>query len=263
MIISASRRTDIPAFFPQWFSKCLSEGFAEVANPFNPSQIRKISLLPEEVDGFVFWTKYPLPFFSCLNTLDQYGFEYYFQFTLTPYPEVVEPGVPNKTAVTRIFKRLSDRLGPARIFWRYDPVLLSPVFTSGYHLREFENLCRQLEGYTLKVIVSFFQPYRKCLKKAINLEIYDPDHHVKELLLQQLSAIAASFGLHLMVCADPVDYTGISKSKCIDNELFHSSEGGIPYARDRHQRGSCQCHESVDIGSYATCRFGCLYCYAS
>ncbi len=263
MIISASRRTDIPAFFPQWFSECLSAGYAEVANPFNPSQIRRVSLLPEDVDGFVFWTKYPLPFFSCLDTLERQGFEYYFQFTLTPYPAEIEPGVPNKPTVTSIFKKLSNRLGPARIIWRYDPVLISPVFTPEYHLREFDNLCRRLEGHTLKVIVSFFQPYRKCLKMTISLGIYDPDHHAKELLIQQLSAIASSYGICLMVCADTEDYAGISRSKCIDNELFHAHEGEIPYTRAKHQRESCQCHESVDIGSYATCRFGCLYCYAS
>lgn len=263
MIISASRRTDIPAFFPQWFSKCLSEGYAEVANPFNPSQIRKISLLPEDVDGFVFWTKYPLPFFSCLDNLDQQGFEYYFQFTLTPYPAEIEPGIPDKLTVTKVFKRLADRLDPSRIMWRYDPIILSPDYTPGYHLRAFENLCRNLEGQTRKVTVSFLHTYRKCQKKTLHLGIYNPDHLARELLIQQLSAIAGSFGISLTVCADPDDYTGIRRAKCIDNALFRASEGGIPYVRAKHQREFCQCHESVDIGSYATCRFGCIYCYAS
>lgn len=263
MIISASRRTDIPAFFPQWFSKCLSVGYAEVANPFNPLQIRKVSLLPHEVDGFVFWTKFPLPFFSCLDSLDQRGFDYYFQYTLTPYPAEIEPGVPGKQTVTKVFKSLADRLGPSRIIWRYDPILLTPVFTPGYHLRAFENLCRNLEGQTRQVIVSFFHPYRKCQKKTRHLGIYDPDPQAKEVLLQHLYALAGSFGIELTVCADPSDYKEIRRAKCIDNALFRAPEGRIPYVRSTHQREFCQCHDSVDIGSYATCGFGCIYCYAS
>ena len=129
MIVSASRRTDIPAFYSDWFFRRLEEGYLYVKNPMNPRQVSKILLSPDTVDCFVFWTKDPGPMMERLSVLNRLGYPYYFQFTLTPYGTDVEPGVPHKNELVRTFRELSCRLGPERVIWRYDPVLLSPSYT--------------------------------------------------------------------------------------------------------------------------------------
>lgn len=139
MIISASRRTDIPAFYSDWFFKRLEEGYLYVRNPMNPGQVSKILLNQDTVDCFVFWTKDPGPMMERLSVLDRLGYPYYFQFTLTPYGADVELGLPHKNELVKTFRELSARLGPERVIWRYDPVLLSPSYTREYHSSGFHG----------------------------------------------------------------------------------------------------------------------------
>ena len=161
MIVSASRRTDIPAFYSDWFFRRLEEGYLYVKNPMNPRQVSKILLSQDTVDCFVFWTKDPGPMMERLSVLDRLGYPYYFQFTLTPYGTDVEPGLPHKNELVRTFRELSCRLGPERVIWRYDPVLLSPSYTREYHFQWFSRLCGSLEGYTHTCVISFLDIYRK------------------------------------------------------------------------------------------------------
>ena len=159
MIISASRRTDIPAYYADWFYNRIREGFVCVRNPMNFHQVSRISLSPDVVDGIVFWTKNPLPLMSRLEELREYPF--YFQFTLTPYGKDVEPGVPSKNdVILPAFQELSRRIGPERVIWRYDPILFTDRYTMDYHITFFSQLARRLESYTRKCIISFVDLYR-------------------------------------------------------------------------------------------------------
>ena len=159
MIISVSRRTDIPAFYSEWFFNRLKAGEVLVRNPMNARQISKIKLTPDAVDGIVFWTKNPAPMLDRLYLLKDYI--YYFQFTLNAYGKEIESGVPSKNRfVIPTFQRLSDLIGPDRIVWRYDPIFLNETYTIDYHIYYFEKLARRLSPFTRKCTISFLDSYR-------------------------------------------------------------------------------------------------------
>ena len=159
MIISASRRTDIPAYYPAWFCNRIREGFVCVRNPMNFHQVSRISLSPDVVDGIVFWTKNPLPLMSRLEELRAYPF--YFQFTLTPYGKDVESvRAQQKRCNPSYLSGAFRRIGPERVIWRYDPILFTDRYTMDYHITFFSQLARRLEGYTHKCIISFVDLYR-------------------------------------------------------------------------------------------------------
>src|SRR5512135_950390 len=130
MIISASRRTDIPAFYSRWFMNRVRAGYCTVPNPFNANQVKRISLLPEEVDVIVFWTRNPRPLFPFLKELDVRGVRYYFQFTLLDNPRSIDPKTPPAESALQTFRALSEQVGPARVIWRYDPLVLSQITPS-------------------------------------------------------------------------------------------------------------------------------------
>ena len=133
MIVSASRRTDLPAYYADWLCRRFSEGYVLVRNPFRPGQVSRLALTEETVDGLVFWTKNPLPLARHLAVFRPYP--YYFQWTLTPYGAPVEPGLPDKRRLVSAFRELAERIGPDRLVWRYDPVLLTPTYTLERHRR--------------------------------------------------------------------------------------------------------------------------------
>ena len=266
MIISASRRTDIPAFYADWFFARLQEGYVHVRNPMNPRQVSQISLLPEVVDGIVFWTKNPAPMMDRLDMLERYT--YYFQFTLTAYQRDVEPNVPSKNDILiPAFEALSKQIGRERVIWRYDPILFNGKYTMDYHVKYFSQLVSKLAGYTEKCTVSFLNFYRKTRKNAAQLGLFDPPAAQKEELLQQFAAMAERAGIYIDTCAEEPDYSryGIARAACIDKDRLERLGGhGLIYLdKDKNQRAECLCAESVDIGAYNTCRHGCLYCYAN
>ena len=265
MIISASRRTDLPAFYSDWLCNRLQAGFAYVHNPMNPKQVSKIALTPDVVDGIVFWTKNPSPMLPKLFVLKEYA--YYFQFTLTPYGRDVETNLPNKNdALVPSFQRLSDAIGPRRVIWRYDPILISPRYTLDDHIEHFETLARRLAGYTTTCIVSFLDFYRSTLHNTKDLGITDPTDEEKRALLSALSSIAQSYGLTMQACAEELDFRScnVSPARCVDAALL-GELSGIPLSsrKDPNQRPECGCSESIDIGMYSTCGNGCRYCYAN
>ena len=161
MIVSASRRTDIPAFHGDWFMKRVQGTYIQVPNPYNPAQISTVSLLPEHVDAFVFWTKNPGPFLPHLEELNQRGFQYYFTYTLNPYETDLEKYLPKLQTRLETFKTLAERLGPDRIQWRYDPVIMNEKYNEDFHLEKFGYLAEQLEGFTWVCITSFLKMYPK------------------------------------------------------------------------------------------------------
>ena len=265
MIISASRRTDIPAFYFRWLGNRLREGFVLVKNPRNPRQVRRISLAPEDVDGIVLWTKNPAPMLPMLSALEPYT--YYFQFTLTPYGTDVEPGLPDKDSVmVPVFQELSERVGKERVVWRYDPILFTDRYTMDYHITFFSQLARRLESYTRKCIISFVDLYRNTQTNMNGLGFATLTEKEIVELAQRLAGIAGRHHLVLETCAEQIDLSpyGIAHGHCIDRTLLEQIAGcRLTLEKDKNQRPECGCMASIDIGMYDTCRHGCRYCYAT
>lgn len=265
MIISASRRTDIPTYYSEWFFNRLREGDVLVRNPMNARQISRISLSPEAVDGIVFWTKNPVPMLSRLGELEPYP--YYFQFTLTAYGRDVEPNLPGKNGVLiPAFQELSRMAGRERVVWRYDPIFLSDRYTVEYHCRYFRVLAAKLGEYTEKCTVSFLDFYRSTARNMRSLHIREMTAAQQREMMERFSEIAGEYGLYIDTCSEAISLEdlGISHASCVDRERLERIGGyRLKVGRDRNQRKECGCAASVDIGAYDTCGNGCLYCYAT
>lgn len=264
MIISASRRTDIPAYYSEWFFRRLREGCFCVRNPVSPRRVSRLSVSPETVDGIVFWTKNPIPMLSRLSELEPYP--YYIQFTLTGYGRDIEPGLPDKRgALIPAFQRLAEQAGAERVVWRYDPILISGRYSAEYHMRAFGEIARSLRGCTRRVVISFVDVYAKNRRALQALEAAAPDDGQIRTLAAAMSAAAAENGMQIFTCAEQADLSAyrVRHGSCVDRELLGRLNGcRLKEKRDRNQRGACGCMESVDIGAYDTCPGGCRYCYA-
>lgn len=261
VILSVSRRTDIPAYYSAWFLNRLGAGFALVPNPHNPLRLSRVALSPESVDCIVFWSKNPGPMADSLPRVEEMGYPFYFQFTLTPYGPQVEPGLPPKEELVRIFRTLSRMVGPKRVVWRYDPVIVDDRYSTVWHLAQFQALCGALEGSAERCIFSFVDPYRHTGNPCRQMT-------QEECLAvtEGFGRIAAEHGFSLFTCAEPLDLSGygVGHAACIDPELVEQVIGcPIRTAKDLGQRPACGCCESVDIGVYNTCPGGCVYCYAT
>ena len=265
MIISASRRTDIPTYYSEWFFNRLREGYVLVRNPMNARHISRISLSPEAVDGIVFWTKNPVPMLSRLGELEPYP--YYFQFTLTAYGRDVEPNLPGKNGVLiPAFQELSRMAGRERVVWRYDPIFLSDRYTVEYHCRYFRVLAAKLGEYTEKCTVSFLDFYRSTARNMRSLHIREMTAAQQREMMERFSEIAGEYGLYIDTCSEAISLEdlGVSHASCVDRERLERIGGyRLKAGRDRNQRKECGCAASVDIGAYDTCGNGCLYCYAT
>lgn len=265
MILSISRRTDIPAFYSEWFFRRIREGFLYVRNPMNPRQVSRIDLSPEVVDCIVFWTKNPAPMLDRLEELREYPF--YFQFTLTGYGRDIEPSLPDKRKeLIPIFQKLSERTGKDRIIWRYDPILINDRYTAEYHLKVFEEIAGCLKNYTEKVVISFVDFYAKTLRNTKGLHIKGLDRKGMTELAKGLAGIAESSGLVIETCAEQTDLqeVGIRHGSCIDKKQIEKIVGcALSLEKDKNQRDACGCFESIDVGAYNTCGNGCRYCYAN
>lgn len=265
MILSVSRRTDIPNYYSEWFFNRLKEGFLYVRNPMNFHQISEIKISPDVVDCIVFWTKNPLPMMERLDELEAYN--YYFQFTLTGYGNDVERNLPNKkTSVIPVFQELSNRIGKEKVVWRYDPIFFSNRYNVQYHLKAFRSIAEALSGYTEKCVISFLDIYPKNKKNMDDLLSYDlSDSELREFA-KELSNIAKENHIKIGSCAEKIDLDeyGIIHNSCIDKELIEKIIGcKLKINKDKNQRIECGCVESVEVGTYNTCKNGCVYCYAN
>ena len=275
MILSVSRRTDVPNYYSEWFYNRIKEGFVYVQNPMNPRQVSKIVLTPEVVDCIVFWTKNPEPMLSRLPELADYN--YYFQFTLTSYGRDVECNVPHKKEkMIPVFKRLSEQIGIRRVIWRYDPILFNKVYTPEYHLKAFSQIAEALNGHADKCVISFVDTYTKNQKAMRDLGVYELGELVREqgdregltleMFSQKLSEIARANRMAIAACAESLNlqHCGITHSCCVDQRLIEEIIGyPLKVKKDKNQRSECGCVESIDIGTYNTCLNGCVYCYAN
>jgi DNA repair photolyase len=264
MIISASRRTDVPAFYGEWFIDRIKAGSVSVKNPFNSKIVRKVFLNPDAVDCIVFWTKNPGPFIDKLKLLGEYS--YYFLFTLTPYDKALERNVPSKKELIGTFRKLSGMIGEERVIWRYDPIIYTGDINMDYHVKNFEFLAGKLHGYTTKCIISFLCMYTKCRKKLEGTGARELNEYEMHALSAKIADIARSYGISTEACAVKTDLSafGIYPSSCIDKALIEKITGKkLETGRDKNQRKECNCYESFDIGQYNTCYHNCLYCYAN
>lgn len=275
MIISASRRTDLPAFYTPWLLNRIKAGYCNWTNPFNPKQRKQINLTMEAVDAFVFWSKNPAPLLPHLPMLDRMGYRYYFQFTLNHYPLSIEPKLPELSARLATFHQLSGQIGAQRVVWRYDPIIISNATPFSYHLETFSQLASALEGATERVVISFLDLYPKLktrlieLKKAWGLEIIDPltasDKYEFVEFCHNLAQLARKNGMEIFTCSEDLDpeLVGIEHGACIDGKLLESMGVRVGLSKDKAQRKNCLCKTSIDIGSYNTCPHNCTYCYAN
>ncbi len=274
MIISASRRTDIPAFYAEWFMNRVRAGYCTVPNPFNLSQVKRNSLLPADVDVIVFWTRNPRPMLPFLRELDVRGYRYYFQLTLLDNPRLIDPKTPPAEAALKTFHDLSEQTDPRRVIWRYDPLVLSQVTPTDFHLQTFERLARSLSGYTQRVVISLVDQYAKARKRlealqqsgASLLPLSNLPAEDFACLMRSLAGIASSNGMEIVSCAEEIDLQpyGIRPGKCVDDEYIREVFGlDVTHQKDPGQRKACGCVVSRDIGMYDSCLFGCRYCYAT
>ena len=265
MILSVSRRTDIPNYYSDWFISRIKEGFLYVRTPMNPHQISRIDLSPDVVDCIVFWTKNPANMIEKLEHLKNYAF--YFQFTLTGYGKDVEPNLPNKREeLIPTFKRLSEKIGKEKVIWRYDPILISKKYTIDYHLKAFEEIASNLANHTEKVVISFIDFYSKTQRNTRELDIRQMTDEEMTKLAEKMAQIASRYNLIIETCAEQINLQGVGTQhgSCIDKKLIERILGCKLIAeKDKNQRRECGCVESVEVGSYNTCLNGCKYCYAN
>lgn len=271
MIISASRRTDIPAFYSEWFMNRIRAGYCTAVNPFNRKQISYVSLKPEDVDVIVFWTKNPEPLMPFLKELDKRGYKYYFQYTLNGYPSMIEPNLPNLDKSLQTFKKLSEQIGAARVIWRYDPILISNTTGINYHKTQIDAIARELEGSTDRLVISVVDEYRKAAYNFRRLESSGvkilrttSENDVHELM-NFIVAISRLRKMEVFSCAEVLNLKdfGIRPGKCIDDAYIRKVFGiKVTAEKDKSQRSECGCVRSKDIGAYDTCFHGCQYCYA-
>ncbi len=262
MIISASRRTDIPSYYSEWFLSRLKAGYVLTRNPFNYSQVFKLPLDKESTDCIVFWTKDACNMLSKLDILDDMGYKYYFQFTVTPYDKMIEPNLRDKAQICNNFINISKKIGKEKVLWRYAPIILNNELDTRYHKIKFAQMCERFQGYTDTVTISFVQKSPK-LKTDIIRDISDVEMIDLAMFIGET---AKYYGMQAKVCCSSLDLSlyGVEKSSCISKERIVKVCGyDIDIKHDKKQREGCGCVQSVDIGSYNSCINGCVYCYAN
>lgn len=275
MIISASYKTDIPAFYGEWFINRLRAGHCKTVNPYG-GQIYTIKLSPENVDGFVFWTKNIGPFLKYLPEIHQTGIPFVIQHSINGYPHELESRVVSSSSTTEHMKRIAREYGPERLVWRYDPILFSSLTDFTWHLQTFRTLAEQLEGTTDEVVVSFAQLYKKTTRNVeeaaqrhgFSWEDHQSWEFVREngrKLVGALAEVALARGMHLKICSQrEFLIEGVHEARCIDVDRLERIVGRS-LSHDVQLKGNrkeCGCFASRDIGEYDTCPHGCVYCYA-
>ena len=262
MIINTGQRTDIPAFYAEWFANRLKEGFVCVRNPYNPNQVSRYRLDPAVVDVIGFCTKNPAPMFPYMELLKDYG-QYWF-VTITPYGRDIEPNVPDKHQLIEDFKTLSTIVGINSIGWRFDPVFISDRYGEEYHIRAFEQIAAALEGYTETAVISFIDLYPKVRRNFPEVQEVTKEQRLR--LGKEFIRIACAHGMTVKPCAegDELAAYGADCSGCMRIRDYEKAIGmHLNAPKRKGARAECACYISCDIGAYNTCRHLCRYCYAN
>ena len=266
MILSVSRRTDIPAFFPKWFINRVREGFVYVKNPFNANQISRIPLGKDIVDCIVFWSKNPEPLLKYFPEIDEmYQGAFYFQFTINAYGKDLEPNVIDLEKRIETFLSIAERYGSEKVIWRYDPILITDRYSLEWHVERFRAIFERLKDCTDTCVISFIDMYNKTKNNTKSLGIRAPERFEIDIISSELSRIVQGSAVNIKTCAEGVDLMkyGIQHNSCIDQHRIEKITGFEIKAKADKQRDCCLCIECADIGLYNTCLHGCRYCYAN
>lgn len=262
MIIQTGLRTDIPAFYSEWFAKRLTEGFVLVRSPYNHQLVTKYILSPHVVDLIGFCTKNPAPMFPYLKMLEPFG-QFWF-VTITPYGRDIEPHVPNKNAVIESFQELSKNIGAERVAWRYDPILIDDRYTEDYHIRAFRKMAESLGGYTDTCVISFIDLYAKVLRNFPEARAVTPAE--QERLAGAFAEIGNAYGIRVKGCAErkTLATCGIDMEGCLtENVIERAVRAKLRIPKGKFLRSECRCIGGNDIGAYDSCGHLCRYCYAT
>ena len=262
MIINTGQRTDIPAFYSEWFVNRLKAGFVLARNPYNPQRITRYRLTPDVVDVIGFCTKNPAPMLPHMELLRPFG--QYWYVTITPYGRDIEPHVPNKLRVLDSFKRLSEIVGVNSVGWRYDPILISEEWPVERHIKAFEYMARALQGYTETAVISFIDLYEKTKRnfpeaKTVSLED-------RMTLGKAMAEICGRCGMTLRPCAEGNELApfGADCSGCMTAAMYEQAIGQrLKIPSRAPARKACACYLGGDIGAYNSCGHLCRYCYAN
>ena len=261
MVLNVSGRTDVVAFYTEWFINRYKEGFVDVRNPFNPKLVSRIYF--SDVDAIVFCTKNPT---TILKYIDKIKQPILFHITLTPYKKDIEPNVLPKGTIIESIKKLSKLIDKDNIYVRYDPIFISDKYNLDYHIKSFDSLCSKLNGYVKHIIISFMDDYKNVRKNDYIIkskQITDLDY---EIIGKNFSKIAECYNMTIQTCSEErnlVEY-GFQKKDCISHELAFKLTGKTDFKSWKARNNkNCKCIEMVDIGMYNTCKHYCKYCYAN
>ena len=262
MIINTGQRTDIPAFYSEWFANRLKAGFVLVRNPYNPISVTRYRLSPDVVDLIGFCTKNPAPMLPKMDLLRDYG--QYWYVTITPYGKEIEPRVPDKREVLESFRQLSEIVGPERIGWRYDPVFISDAYPAERHIRAFEYMAKALEGYTHTAVISFVDLYEKTKRNFPEVRPVDAEQRL--LLGKAFAETGRQHGMTIRPCGegDELAQFGADCGGCMTVAMYEQALGRrLKMPKFAPARKECACYLGGDIGAYNTCGHLCRYCYAN
>ncbi len=262
MILQTGMRTDIPAFYSQWFINRIKAGYVLVRNPYNPSSVTRYEINPDVVDLIAFCTKNPAPMLKYMDVLKPYG-QYWF-VTITPYGKEIEPNVPDKRQVLENFKTLSKFVGVDSIGWRYDPIFINDKYSIDFHIETFEKMARELSGYTKTCIISFIDLYKKVIKNFPQACMVEKEKRLK--IGKAFAEIGRQYDITIKACAegDELAPYGVDCSGCLTQEVYETVlHTKLNMPRIKGQRNECACFFGNDIGAYDTCRHFCKYCYAN
>lgn len=262
MILNTGSRTDIPAYYSDWFYHRIQAGYVLVRNPYYPSQITKYLLDPEVIDMIVFCTKNPLPMLdriTCLSAFDTFWF-----VTITPYGREIEPYVPPVEQVIHSFHQLSAQIGTNRVSWRYDPIFITDEYSIAWHIEQFRQMAKALAGYTSQCVVSFIDLYEKTMRNFQNIRSVTKQE--QEKLIAAFSEIAKEHNLQIHLCCEDVGLIreNVDADGCMSKSVLEKALGcKLQVPKRKNARQECSCLLGADIGAYNTCGHGCLYCYAN
>ena len=260
MVLNVSGRTDIVAFYSDWFIERYKEGYIDVRNPFYPKLISRIYF--KNVDLILFCTKNPIPILDKLKYIDK---PILFHVTLTPYKKDIEPNVLPKGIIIEAIKKLSKVIGIDNLTIRYDPIFISEKYNLDYHIKAFDKLCSLLNGYVNKIIVSFIDDYKNVRKNETILNFREFTEKDYEIIGKNFSRIAKENSMTVQTCFENrnlVEY-GFIKGECLSHELAYKLTGKKYKTWKARKGANCNCVEMVDIGVYNSCKHFCKYCYAN
>ena len=262
MIIQTGMRTDIPAFYSDWFANRLRDGFVLVRNPYNPQAVTRYELNPSVVDMIGFCSKNPAPMLKYMDLLTPFG-QYWF-VTITPYGKNIEPNVPEASTVIKTFRMLSDIVGINSIGWRYDPIIIDREWTIEKHIECFNRMSESLSGYTHTAVISFIDLYKKVRRNYPESEQVPLRDQLR--LTEIFVKIGNDNGITVKPCGENLilESVGADCSGCMTIATFERAIGSNLFVPPNPlNRSECSCYLTSDIGVYNTCGHYCRYCYAN